>query len=128
MPVHPSGRLFSKPSHDRPTCHLLVGNCGPAVGITVEQVIAAFSPFGPCTLTASAPDRPFLFVTYESPEEAAAAKQALDAHLVGSRRVSIQYSEARKQVHEPAPLFMRACMHYSYIVLIAMWLCMCISR
>ncbi|KAL2630227.1 hypothetical protein R1flu_014913 [Riccia fluitans] len=77
-----AGGGFIKPRpgvEHEPTAHLFVANCGPAVGLSLDTIKTVFSTFGPVEAVRPAGDSGTrVVVSFQNPEDAAAAKKALD--------------------------------------------------
>ncbi len=101
--------MFGRPKNGQPTRHLFVGNCGPSVGIDRDTLTQLFSKFGSATVTVPEqkqnPRSAFVFVTYASSDEAAAALSQLDdkpCSDADGRCFSIKYADLKKeQVGQP---------------------------
>lgn len=90
---------FSKPRNPSlPTPHLFVGNTGPALGVPLEAVLAAFAEYGRVVRVVSEhPKRPYVIVSFATPQEAAAARQARN------RPESARDTTFCSPTHMPAP-------------------------
>eukprot|EP00951_Prasinocladus_malaysianus_P045399 scaffold603780_cov37-Prasinocladus_malaysianus.AAC.1 len=89
---------FSKPRGDAATRHLFVGNAGPSVGQSEEELQEIFGAFGPVEAVVPVPGRSHVFISFQTEDEAAAAAEALAgaAGVAPGRRLVIKFAEARK--------------------------------
>lgn len=94
-----------------PTPHLYVANCGPAVGLSLERIAAAFGTFGTVTGVQVADESGTrVVVTFRGIAPAQAAKEAWDGtpcSYLDARVLHMQYSvsQAPCQVEDTLPVF-----------------------
>lgn len=94
-----------------PTPHLYVANCGPAVGLALERIAAAFGTFGTVTGVQEADESGTrVVVTFRGVAPAQAAKEAWDGipcSYLDARILHMQYSvpQAPSQVEDTLPVF-----------------------
>lgn len=96
--------MFGRPKGAKPTRHLFVGNCGPAVGTSRDTLEAVFAEFGKATVilpeTQQNPRSAFVFVTFDCEAEATAALAALHGASCasnGGRTFTIKYADLKKE-------------------------------
>lgn len=95
--------MFGRPRHEGPTRHLFVGNCGPCVGQSEQQVSDIFSPFGEVHVTVPGEAKPHVFVSFK---DAVAASKAManlgspsedQCTIAGNRSLVLKYADFKKE-------------------------------
>jgi len=90
---------FTQPKYvcglSHPTPHLHVANCGPAIGLSLERVAAAFGTFGSVTAQLADESGTRVIITFSGIAPAQAAKEAWDGvpcSYLDARVLHMQYS------------------------------------
>jgi len=90
---------FTQPKYvcglSHPTPHLHVANCGPAIGLSLERVAAAFGTFGSVTVQLADESGTRVIITFSGIAPAQAAKEAWDGvpcSYLDARVLHMQYS------------------------------------
>lgn len=91
---------FCKPASDAvlPTRYLFVGNYGPGLGFSDQDVSRIFSAFGPCQVMAPSADASHTFVAFERAEAASAAKAHLSSAAASAqlgRQLVIKFTDLK---------------------------------
>lgn len=101
---------FSKPNPpDKHTRFLFVGNCGPGVGLSPEDIHGLFRSFGAAEVVIPNDQSTFVHVVYQHVDHAVAAHAALSDMACPSlqgRKLVVRYSDGKIEVSH-------ACMHGS---------------
>ncbi|BBN10798.1 alkylated DNA repair protein alkB homolog 8 [Marchantia polymorpha subsp. ruderalis] len=88
---------FTKPRpgvEQKPTAHLFVANCGPAVGLSFDVIKKSFSSFGPVAAVHPAGDSGTrVVVSFEKVEDAVAAKNAWNGHKCDALQGRIMFMQ-----------------------------------
>ena len=96
--VSAKGGMFCRPKAGSATRHLFVGNCGPAVGLTKNQVQHYFECTGAEAVTIPAPAEAassHVFVTYKTVAAAEVVLKVLSAKPaaeLGNRKLVVKYA------------------------------------
>ena len=88
-------RRFSVAKDDTPKRYLFVGNCGPGVGLSRDDVEKLFSPFGPVEVDITHEQKSFLFLTFSSVDQAQAAMHHF-TEVDTERRFIIRYTDVKR--------------------------------
>lgn len=85
---------FTKPTSRQPTCHLFLGNLGPAVGVSECQISAALQRFGKHSISVPDPSQARVFVTFEDALASEQAASLLQRPLpeLGNRPLAVKYA------------------------------------
>lgn len=91
--------MFSKPkSLNEVTKHLFIGNCGPKLGFSLENIKEIFSPFGKILeIHIPHPEKSHIFITYETLESASNAKKYFQDKKINNRKFSIEFATIPKK-------------------------------
>lgn len=90
--------VFCRPSVGHATRHLFVGNCGPRVGLSEQQIQNLFSDYGEANVHIPDPDASHVYVSYPNEQQAHAAMAALSDQPVsqaGNRAFNIRYADIK---------------------------------
>ena len=108
MPVAPLGEIakyFRPVPDDQESCTLFVGNVGPVVGVSAEQLQRRCDQYGTAHVDVPNEAKSFAFVTFDSLAAAKAAKCSLSVEDVFNRKLtvslcgSVQSTKCALQLH-----------------------------
>jgi hypothetical protein len=92
------GHDFYKPRHNAPTCHIMLGNCSPTLGVPEATITELLAPYGLAAITLTG--KSHVFASFSSPEAAAAALHGLDGKpcpVASNRTLVARYAEVRER-------------------------------
>ena len=92
-----ASRLRAVHNSNEPSRHIFVGNCGPAVGITVEAVAEVFSQFGQATVDVPDESKGFVYVTFSNVDDAARAFKSSNSISFQGRTPTILWAIELKE-------------------------------
>ena len=102
VPIGDLARFYRPVACDAPSPTLFVGNTGPALGISAAAIAAHFESFGQNHVDVPDPAKSFVFVTFDSEQEAAAAKrQQLGQRILG-RDVTLSFAKLSRKYRSHA--------------------------
>jgi hypothetical protein len=71
---------------------LFVGNAGPAVGLAEAEIIALCEPYRVRHCDVPDPAKAFVFLTFDSIDDASACKEHLSGYLSFGRQLNVKYA------------------------------------